>query len=92
MVIDDEAQGHSDALSVLKGSPPRAQVWAALSLVKYLSRSEAVLGVAARHHLQRVVEPLQVALDFMVYEAKLLEERELDEKTKADNVTHLCEG
>ena len=60
--------------------------------MKYLSRSEAVLGVAARHHLQRVVEPLQVALDFMVYEAKLLEERELDEKTKADNVTHLCEG
>jgi hypothetical protein len=81
MVMDYDAQACLDALSVLKGSPPRAQVWAALSLVKYLSRSEAVLGVAARHYLQRVVEPLQVALDFMVYEAKLLEERELEETT-----------
>ena len=81
MVIDDEAQGYSDALSVLKGSPPRAQVSAALSLVKYLSSSEAVLGVAARHYLQRVVEPLQVALDFMVYEAKLRDEAELEETT-----------
>ena len=88
MVMDYDAQACRDALSVLKGSPPRAQVSAALSLVKYLSRhtnpptySDAVLGVAARHHLQRVVEPLQVALDFMVYEAKLRDEAELEETT-----------
>ena len=81
MVMDYDAQACRDALSVLKGSPPRAQVSAALSLVKYLSSSEAVLGVAARHYLQRVVEPLQVALDFMVYEAKLRDEAELEETT-----------
>ena len=81
MVMDYDAQACLDALSVLKGSPPRAQVSAALSLVKYLSSSEAVLGVAARHYLQRVVEPLQVALDFMVYEAKLRDEAELAETT-----------
>ena len=81
MVMDYDAQACRDALSVLKGSPPRAQVSAALSLVKYLSSSEAVLGVAARPYLQRVVEPLQVALDFMVYEAKLRDEAELEETT-----------
>jgi hypothetical protein len=81
MVMDYDAQACRDALSVLKGSPPRAQVWAALSLVKYLSSSEAVLGVAARHHLQRVVDPLQVAFDFMVYEKQLQEEAELEETT-----------
>ena len=81
MVMDYDAQACRDALSVLKGSPPRAQVSAALSLVKYLSSSEAVLGVAARHYLQRVVEPLQVALSFMVYEAQLRDEADLEETT-----------
>lgn len=81
-----EAQECRDAVDVLKRSPPRAQIWAALTLVKHLSRhtnpptySDAVLGVAARHHLQRVVEPLQVAFDFMVYEKQLQEEASHEE-------------
>jgi hypothetical protein len=79
MIVGYETQECRDAMDILKRSPPGAQIWAALNLVKHLSRSEAILGVAARHHLQRVVEPLQVAMDFFVYDKQLQEEASREE-------------